>query len=117
MIGGWLAHQYLKKQDAKQGDVIIPVPLHPRKERRRGYNQSQYFARGISEVIHIPTDFTSLVRTQYQKSQTHKTKEQRWKSVESAFKIIDPKKLKIKECLLLMMSLLQERLSKLAVIS
>jgi len=67
-----LAHQYLKKQDAKQVEVIIPVPLHPRKEGRRGYIQSQYFARGISEVIHIPTDSTSLVRTQYQKSQTIK---------------------------------------------
>lgn len=100
MIGGWLAHQYLKRQDAKQIDVIIPVPLHPRKERIRGYNQSQYFARGISEVIDIPTDFTSLVRTQYQKSQTHKTKEQRWKSVENAFKIIDPQKIENKKVLI-----------------
>ena len=100
IIGKWFGYELLKANINKETDIIIPVPLHPRKQRKRGYNQSHYFAKGISEALNIPTDFNSLIRTQYQKSQTHKTKEQRWKSVENAFKVIDPKKVENKRVLL-----------------
>lgn len=96
MIGKWFGHELLKAKMDKKIDIIIPVPLHSRKQRKRGYNQSHYLAKGISEALNIPTDFQSLIRTDYQKSQTHKTKEQRWNSVKNAFKVIDPKSVKNK---------------------
>lgn len=100
MIGKWLGHELLKNDIIKNSELIIPVPLHPRKERSRGYNQTQYFATGISKITNIPTDFYSLQRIQHETSQTVKTKEYRWKSVEHAFQIFDRKKIENKHILL-----------------
>jgi predicted amidophosphoribosyltransferase len=55
MIANWVGHTLMKDKINEMVDVIIP--LHTKKERKRGYNQSQYFAKGISEVTKIPTEF------------------------------------------------------------
>ena len=100
MIGKWLGHELLRDEIIKNTELIIPVPLHPRKEIKRGYNQSHYIAKGISIITNIPTDFHSLQRVHYETSQTVKTKEHRWKSVEHAFQIINRKKIENKSILL-----------------
>lgn len=100
MIGTWFGHDLIAKNTATRFDIIIPVPLHQKKERKRGYNQSQHFAKGISDAISIPVDFNSLIRIEYQKSQTQKTKEQRWKNVHQAFFVTDPERIKNKRILL-----------------
>ena len=51
-------------------DLIVPIPLSRKKERQRGYNQSDWIAWGISEATGIPTDTTSVVRTKSNPSQT-----------------------------------------------
>ena len=84
-IGSWLGNDLIAKKLTAQIDLVIPVPLHPKKERKRGYNQSLHFAKGISDVINKPVDSSSLIRVEYQKSQTQKTKEQRWENVKQAF--------------------------------
>ena len=56
-IGKLFGHELIKVKIDKKIDVIIPVPLHSRKQRKRGYNQSHFLAKGISEVLNIPTDF------------------------------------------------------------
>ena len=99
-LGKWFGHDLAAKSVHEKFDMLIPVPLHPKKERKRGYNQSQYFVRGISEVVNIPMDFKSLIRTEYQQSQTKKTKEQRWENVRSAFMVMNPKKIENKKILL-----------------
>ena len=43
-------------------EVIVPVPLHPIRMRERGYNQSEYIARGIADVIGVPVDTTHVTR-------------------------------------------------------
>lgn len=100
LIGNWLGHELVKNKLSDKIDIIVPVPLHPRKERKRGYNQSQYFANGISEIVKIPTEFGLLQRINYEKSQTHKSKELRWESVKNAFQIIDIKSVENKNVLL-----------------
>ena len=47
----------------KNVEFIIPVPLHPRKKKRRGYNQSALFAKGLSESLKIPWSDDILIRT------------------------------------------------------
>lgn len=95
-IGGMLMEQKV----VEQIDLILPVPLHPKKERKRGYNQSHYFAKGISEITGIPTRFDILKRIKHSKSQTSKTREMRWKSVEEAFSVIKKAQLKERHILL-----------------
>jgi ComF family protein len=81
-------------------EVVIPVPLHPSRERKRGYNQSYYIARGISDVLGIPIDTRSLYRTHTSDSQTHKSRLERWQSVEKAFALRGTQDLEDKHILL-----------------
>jgi len=81
-------------------NLIIPVPLHPKKHRQRGYNQSQYIASGISEITGIAVDLDHVRRVKHSDSQTGKTREKRWKSVEDAFTVTGTSKLKSKHILL-----------------
>jgi ComF family protein len=66
-------------------DGIVPVPLHPTKLRERGYNQSEYIARGVREVIGIPIYSSLLRRHKYTTSQTHLTAAERRENVNEAF--------------------------------
>jgi len=53
-------------------DYIIPAPLHPKKEKIRGYNQSKYIVKGIQEIINIEVNTKLLIRTENTDSQTRK---------------------------------------------
>ena len=59
-------------------DLIITVPLHPKKLKERGYNQLHLFANTISEKLHIPCDHQLIKRNFYQSAQAKKNKEQRF---------------------------------------
>lgn len=65
-LGYWLARQAvldMKDEHFFDGiDVIIPMPLHPKRLRERGYNQSEYIARGVSAITGIPVDTTHVTR-------------------------------------------------------
>ncbi len=100
IIGKWIGYEILTKKLTSEIDIIVPVPLHPKKESKRGYNQSQYFASGISEITKIPTVFDSLIRVDYDGSQTLKSREKRWKSVEHAFEVVNKKGIENKKVLL-----------------
>lgn len=100
ILGQWVGHEILSQKLNERIDIVIPVPLHPKKENIRGYNQSQLFATGISNIINIPTVFDSLVRVNYGRSQTLKSKEKRWESVEHAFEVINDNGVKNKRVLL-----------------
>ena len=81
-------------------DVIIPVPLHPKRERKRGYNQAQVIAQGISEVTGLPVGTQYLLRTVYNETQTHKTAEERYHNVKGIFEVRCADELKGKHVLL-----------------
>jgi predicted amidophosphoribosyltransferase len=68
-------------------DGIIPVPLHPSKLLKRGYNQSECFATGLSEILDVPLVRDLLKRTINGESQTRKRRNGRNSSVEGAFQI------------------------------
>lgn len=71
-------------------DVLLPVPLHPNRQRSRGYNQSERLARGLSAVTGIPVDEGSLVRDKNTESQTHKSAVERQDNVEGIFSLRRP---------------------------
>lgn len=81
-------------------DMVLPVPLHKKKERRRGYNQSLYFARGLAEGIGKPCADKVLVRNSYTESQTGKTRFERWANVKEVFEVPDKAAIQNKHILL-----------------
>ena len=84
----------------KEVDVIMPVPLHPRKLRKRGYNQSHCFAEGLSEAMNIPVENNCLFRKKDTGTQTKKSRYERWENVEDIFGIRNIEKIKGRHVLL-----------------
>lgn len=82
-------------------DLLLPVPLHPRKKRKRGYNQSEWIARGLNSVLQLPIDTTSLCRTHNTDTQTHKQLYDRWLNVQETFAVTSPQALTGKHILLI----------------
>lgn len=70
-IGHWFSTD-LKRTNAIFADEIIPVPLHPKKLRQRGYNQVTTFGQALSESLKIPLNESLLIRNFYSKTQTKK---------------------------------------------
>lgn len=68
-------------------DFIIPVPLHKTKVRERGYNQSEFIAKGVSDKLNIPLLTNAISRTRYTKSQTKLNLIQRAENMKDAFKV------------------------------
>ncbi|MGQ8337348.1 ComF family protein [Sunxiuqinia sp. A32] len=81
-------------------NLILPVPLHPKKERKRGYNQSYHLSLGLSNSLGIPIDNSSLKRIVNTKTQTRKNRYERWRNVEGIFELVNPSELEDKHILL-----------------
>lgn len=91
-MGRMMATELLSGDFFGEIDVIIPVPLHRKKQRRRGYNQSEWIARGISDVTHIPVDVTAVIRRKNTETQTRKSTFERWANVEGTFLLLHPER-------------------------
>ena len=81
-------------------DVLIPLPLFERKEKMRGYNQSEILCNGISVIINKPVIKNNVIRKVFTETQTKKHRIERWKNVEDIFHVNDPKSLEGKHILL-----------------
>lgn len=73
-------------------DVVCPVPLHPKKEKKRGYNQSEFIAKGISEQMGKDLSLNNLIRVVYSETQTRKGRYERWENVEGIFDLTNAAK-------------------------
>ena len=68
-------------------DFIVPVPLHKNKLKKRGYNQSEWIAKGISESMGVPINLDSLFRKEDSQTQTKKGRYKRWENVGEIFDV------------------------------
>ena len=85
---GTIAAQAIKKSEIFNGiDYIIPVPLHPRKLKTRGYNQSEKIAEGLSQVLNIPINTDILIKSFYNETQTKKHRIQRFINSQNLFSV------------------------------
>ena len=82
-------------------DLIIPVPLHLKKLRIRGYNQSLYIAEGISQILDVPFSEAELIRSAATESQTKKSRYKRYENMQDVFKVVKPEQLSRKHILLI----------------
>jgi len=81
-------------------DLIVPIPLHPSRERKRGYNQAEWIAMGLAEAMGKPLENKSILRITSSSTQTKKGRYDRWTNVEGIFRTRLPEKLVNKHILL-----------------
>lgn len=89
-IGGLCGENIKNSPFAKAIDLLVPVPLHTKRLKQRGYNQSLKICEGISDVTGIPIDAETLIRTVNNPSQTKNARFDRWKNVENIFCVAHP---------------------------
>ena len=77
-------HEVHKLQDI---DIILPIPLHKKKEKKRGYNQSEWIAKGLSKGLEKPYASDILVRVDFTETQTRKSRFNRWENVKDVFMV------------------------------
>jgi ComF family protein len=92
-LGELYAYDLKRSTSFKQADLIIPVPLHPSKLKKRGYNQSECIANGISSILNIPVSTNNLIRTENTETQTKKSRYARYENLINAFSIKDKSEL------------------------
>jgi len=97
-IGNWYGND-LKEMNWVI-DFIIPVPLHPSKQKKRGFNQSESFAEGLSEIIEIPIETEVVKRTRNTSTQTRKSKVDRWRNMDEVYALTDPAKIQGKKVMI-----------------
>ena len=80
--------------------LIVPLPLSKKKQRKRGYNQSEYIAKGLSDITGIPINTKLMKRDIPNETQTHKNRDERWENVKDIFSVGTPTTLENEHILL-----------------
>ena len=88
-LGRIYAHTLKSSGFFEEINMIIPVPLHPARKRQRGFNQSDMISIGISAVSGIPVESKLLIRKSVSKTQTRKSRYDRWTNVQDIFHVTD----------------------------
>lgn len=99
-LGKWFGLQLKQSNRFSNLDYLIPLPLFPHKEKKRGYNQAAVLCEGISEIINVPVVKDIVLRKRYTDTQTKKGRSDRWVNVEGSFEVSDPVVLSNKNLLL-----------------
>lgn len=100
MLGLFYGEQLIDVNLIEAFEIIIPIPLHQSRKRKRGYNQSAKFAEGLSEILRVPFSDELLLRETNTETQTRKTKLSRWENIKGTFKIVKPSEIKGRKILL-----------------
>lgn len=87
LLGKLYGQEIKNIHETQSFDVIIPVPLHAKKLKIRGFNQSEAFAIGLAEELNIPVNTNTLIRAEFTETQTKKNKYQRWENVDDKFQL------------------------------
>lgn len=85
-LGEWMAGELAPRGMFKDIDALIPLPLTPKRQQERGYNQSERLACGISRITGIPVRTDIVERISFSISQTRLTGDERRKNVQQAFR-------------------------------
>jgi len=92
-LGELYAWQLIRSKGWKNADLIIPIPLHQERLKKRGYNQSEEISKGLASVLKLPLSTQHLVRTENTESQTKKSRFARYENLKDAFIIKNPSEL------------------------
>lgn len=90
-VYGWTLAEHGHQQ---QYDALVPVPLHAKRLKKRGYNQSYHFALGLGRSMGLPVWDDVLIREKLSQTQTRKSRLHRWQNVDNIFRVTRPEKIK-----------------------
>lgn len=99
-VGELFGNQLKEQQRYNQVQWVIPVPLHPKKLKKRGYNQSAWLASGMAKSLGIGLSTEILIRSEYTATQTKKSRFDRWTNVKDIFTLQGPEQLADQEVIL-----------------
>src|SRR6185503_11114619 len=80
--------------------ALIPLPLFPSKEKKRGYNQATVLCDGIAEVLQLPVLANAIIRQHHTETQTKKGRIERWENIEGKFRLVHSEAIQNKHLLL-----------------
>lgn len=100
LAGNMAGGQLIQNDIFKTVDYIIPVPLHKKRMRKRGYNQSACFAEGLAAKLNAAIELDNLVRVRATETQTHKSRFARFQNMQEVFTVKNRERLKDKHILL-----------------
>lgn len=89
-LGEIYGNDLLRSGQLTDVDILIPVPLHASKLKRRGFNQSEWFAGGLADILGKPLITKVLVRFLGTGTQTSKSRPERWENVKNSFRVRYP---------------------------
>ena len=99
---GKLMGQYVEKaEELRTAELILPVPLHPKRKTARGFNQCDFLAKGLSQKTGIPWITDAVIRTRNNPTQTKLNRELRFENTNQLFQVIKPELIKNKHLILL----------------
>jgi ComF family protein len=99
-LGELMGKSLLNSNRFKNLDYLIPLPLYPEKERKRGFNQATIICNGLSAGMNIPVLRDNVIRRRFTETQTKKHRRERWENVADSFLVKDPSLLNDKNILL-----------------
>ena len=97
---GRIMGEQIKKSGRFEADTLVPLPLFPAKEKRRGYNQATLLCEGMAKTMKIPVLDKVLTRPQHTETQTKRGRIERWKNMEGKFFLSDQAAIRNKHLLL-----------------
>ncbi len=101
VLGNWLGDEILDSGRFSNVDCIVPVPLHKKKLKSRGYNQVTTFGESLANKLNFPFEENVLKRVSFTNTQTKKLRLDRWKNVEELFFVEDNAAMENKHILLI----------------
>lgn len=99
-LGELMGKTMLESSRFNSIDALIPLPLYPDKEHKRGYNQAAIISNGISSVMNVPVLNGHIIRQRPTETQTRKHRTERWENVKGSFRAVNEKELVNKHLLL-----------------
>ncbi len=99
-LGTMMGRSILDNDRFKDLDQLVPLPLNPKKEFKRGYNQAAVICQGISSITNIPVSLGNVTRRRFTETQTRKHRTERWENVDGSFMVCREEALSGKHILL-----------------
>ena len=100
LLGGWLGTELKEMGDYNDIDIVIPVPLHKRKLKKRGYNQVEKFAKEVASILEVPYKDRVLQKSSSTSTQVFKKRIARWIDKDEVFTLANPSLIANKHILL-----------------